>query len=147
MSVMTARARLRLMLASIHRPAATASSANVPSHHEASSQAAKVCPRRRHVLVRARRSLRRRHSRYPLCRSARLPCLRTHGPRNLTRSAADHAARAAGMPFGGGFLSSHTGLEVAMIAPVEETTCVRRKLSVEVFTACVIWPPASWVAV
>jgi hypothetical protein len=33
-------------------------------------------------------------------------------------------------------------LEVAMIAPVEETTCVRRKLSAEVFTACVIWPPA-----
>jgi hypothetical protein len=44
MSVMTARARLRLMLASIYRPAATASSANVPSHHEASSQVRKGLP-------------------------------------------------------------------------------------------------------
>ena|SRR6266567_1876241 len=122
MSVMTARARLRLMLASIHRPAATAGSAKVPGRHEASGQARKGLPLAKHVLVRARQSLRWRHSRYPLCRSARLPCVRTHGPRILTLSAADHAARAAGMPFGGGFLSSHTGLEVAMIAPVEETT-------------------------
>jgi hypothetical protein len=62
-------------------------------------------------------------------------------------STADHAVRAAGMPCGGGFLSSHTGLEVAMIAPVEETAWVRRKLSAEVSTAWVIWPPASWVVV
>jgi len=60
---------------------------------------------------------------------------------------ADHAARAAGMPLGGAFLSSHTGLEVAMIAPVEEMTWVRRKLSCAVETAWVIVPPASWVAV
>jgi hypothetical protein len=58
-----------------------------------------------------------------------------------------HAARAAGMPLGGAFLSSHTGLEVAMIAPVEEMTWVRRKLSCAVETAWVILPLASWVAV
>jgi hypothetical protein len=58
----------------------------------------------------------------PLVQECQVPCVRTHGPRILTLSAADHAARAAGMPFGGGFRSSHTGLEVAMSAPVEETT-------------------------
>ena len=44
------------------------------------------------------------------------------------------------MPPGGGFCSSHTGLDAAMTAPVADTTCVRRKLSAEVSTAWVTDP-------
>ena len=57
------------------------------------------------------------------------------------------AARAAGMPLGGGLRSSQTGLEVAMIAPVEEMTWARRKLSCEVETVWVTWPLASCAGV
>ena len=54
-----------------------------------------------------------------------------------------HAALAGGMPFGGAFRSSHTGLDVARIVPVEETTWVRRKLLADVETCWVTEPAES----
>ena len=79
--------------------------------------------------------------------ACRFPLL-VPGPQALPgHKGGGQAARAAGMPLGGGLRSSQTGLDVAMIAPVEEMTWARRKLSCVVETAWVIWPLTSCAGV